>query len=395
MDLMREDLIRELESLEPEMVAWRRDIHRHPETAYEEARTAALVASELARFGIEVHTGIGETGVVGVLNAGQGNRAIGLRADMDALRLQELNDFEHRSVHDGRMHACGHDGHTAMLLGAARYLAEHRGFDGTVYFIFQPAEEGGHGARRMMEEGLFERFPCETVYGLHNMPGFQAGHFAVRKGPILAAVDEAHATVRGVGGHGAFPHLARDPVLAAARLVEVWNTIVSRRVNPLDSAVVSVTRLRASDAINVIPDTVDVAATVRSLARDTRELLAEVLEESARGVAAAHGVEADFRFVRGDVATVNSPEETELCASVAASLVGPERVQTDIAPMMGSEDFGWMLQERPGCYLFLGNGVGEVGGCMVHNPRYDFNDGILKVGAAYWVALARTLLPVR
>jgi len=387
--------ISDLAPLESDMIRWRRDIHRHPETAYEERRTAEIVGAELEGAGIEVHRGIGETGLVGVLRAGSANRAIGLRADLDALNLSELNDFQHRSVHDGKMHACGHDGHTAMLLGAARHLAADPGFDGTVYFIFQPAEEGGHGAKRMIDDGLFARFPCESVYGMHNMPGIEAGTFAVRKGPILASADAAYATLRGVGGHGAFPHLARDPVLAGARLVEAWNTVVSRRVNPLDSAVVSVTQFRASQAVNVIPDSVTIGATVRALSAGTRDLLDANLRELAQGVAAGHGMEVDYRYERGDVATVNHPEETDVCANVAAALVGADRVATGIAQMMGSEDFGWMLEQVPGCYIFIGNGLGEAGGCMVHNPHYDFNDEILKVGAAYWVALARVLLPLR
>ncbi len=388
-------LIEELERLAPDMTRWRRDIHQHPETAYEEHRTAELVASELERFGIDVHRGLGTTGLVGVLRAGQANRAIGLRADMDALNLSELNEFEYASVHDGKMHACGHDGHTAMLLGAAKHLASDPGFDGTVYFIFQPAEEGGHGAKAMIDDGLFDRFPCESVFGLHNMPGYEAGTFAVRKGPILASADVARVTVHGIGGHGAFPHLARDPVLTGARIVEGWNSVVSRRLNPLDSAVVSVTQFQASEAINVIPDSVHIGATVRALTEDTRVLLDNTLGELAANIAAAHGMSADYRYERGDVATVNHEEETDLCAQVAAKLVGADQVNDRIAPMMGSEDFGWMLERRPGCYIFIGNGLGNDGGCMVHNPHYDFNDAILPLGAAYWVELARTLLPVR
>ena len=387
------DLVKRLNPYSEQMIRWRRDIHRHPETAYEENRTADLVAHELTSLGIEIHRGLGTTGVVGMLRKGQANRAIGLRADMDALNLQELNGFEHCSVHDGKMHACGHDGHTAMLLGAAQYLVQEGGFDGTVYFIFQPAEEGGHGAKRMMEEGLFTRFPCDQVFGMHNMPGFEAGSFAVRKGPIMAAADVARVSLNGVGGHGAFPHLTRDPVIACARLIEAWNGVVSRRINPLESAVVSVTQVKASGAINVIPDTVTIGATVRSLTERTRQLLEEALGEAAHGIAVAHGMEADYVFEKGDCSTINTDEETDFCAQVAAKVVGPERVRTDIPPMMGSEDFGWMLAEKPGCYLFIGNGTEELGGCMVHNPHYDFNDNILATGAGYWVELVREALP--
>ena len=388
------NLIEQLSTLQPNMVHWRHEIHQHPETAYEETRTADLVARELEKMGLEVHRGLAETGVVGVLSAGRGNRAIGLRADLDALNLQELNHFEHHSLHDGKMHACGHDRHTAMLLGAAKHLSTDPSFDGTVVFIFQPAEEGGHGAKRMMDEGLFDAFPCESVFGMHNMPGVEAGTFAVRKGPLMASANTAHVTVQGVGGHGAFPHLCRDPVLAAARIVDAWNTIVSRRVDPLDSAVISVTQFKASAAINVIPDSVTLGATVRYLKNETRDLLESALGETARGIASGCGVDTEYQYVRGDIATVNHDEQTDICSQVAASLVGPERVFTNIDPLMGSEDFGWMLHERPGCYLFLGNGIGETGGCMVHNPHYDFNDDILNIGAAYWVELAQTVLPI-
>ena len=245
-----------------------------------------------------------------------------------------------------------------------------------------------------MDEGLFDAFPCESVFGMHNMPGVEAGTFAVRKGPLMASANTAHVTVQGVGGHGAFPHLCRDPVLAAARIVDAWNTIVSRRVDPLDSAVISVTQFKASAAINVIPDSVTLGATVRCLRNETRDLLESALGETARGIASGCGVDAEYQYVRGDIATVNHDEQTDICSQVAANLVGPERVFTNIDPLMGSEDFGWMLHERPGCYLFLGNGIGETGGCMVHNPHYDFNDDILNIGAAYWVELARTVLPI-
>jgi hippurate hydrolase len=377
-----------------DMTAWRRDIHRHPEIAFEEHRTAEVVAGKLADWGIEVHRGLAGTGVVGLLEGRKaGARMIGLRADMDALPLQELNGFDHRSVHDGKMHACGHDGHTAMLLGAARYLAETRNFAGRIAFIFQPAEEGEGGARVMIEEGLFERFPVESVYGLHNMPGLDRGQVALRAGPLLAAADTVTIEITGKGGHAAIPHMAIDPVVIGAEIVMALQTIASRRIDPLDSLVISVTRFDAGTADNIIPETARLTGSVRTLKTETRDQVEAEIRRVADGIAAAHGGTAEVTFSHGYPATVNWPEETARCAEVAGEIVGPENVHGEVAPVMGSEDFAFMLEKKPGCYILLGNGLeGGPGGCSVHNPNYDFNDEVAVIGASYWARLAETLL---
>jgi hippurate hydrolase len=377
-----------------DMKAWRRDIHRHPEIAFEEHRTAEVVAGKLADWGIEVHRGLAGTGVVGLLEGRKaGARMIGLRADMDALPLQELNGFEHRSAHDGKMHACGHDGHTAMLLGAARYLAETRNFAGRIAFIFQPAEEGEGGARVMIEEGLFDRFPVESVYGLHNMPGLDRGQVAMRAGPLLAAADTVTIEITGKGGHAAIPHMAIDPVVIGAEIVTALQTIASRRIDPLDSLVISITRFDAGTADNIIPETARLTGSVRTLSTETRDQVEADIRRIADGVAATHGGSAEVTFSHGYPATVNWPEETGRCAAVAGEIVGPENVHPDVAPVMGSEDFAFMLEKKPGCYILLGNGLeSSPGGCSVHNPNYDFNDEIAVIGASYWARLAETLL---
>ncbi len=388
-------IINRIAAYHDEMTAWRRDIHRHPETAFEEFRTADIVAKTLESFGIEVHRGLAKTGVVGTLKVGQGDRAIGLRADMDALDIVEANGFDHQSVNDGKMHACGHDGHTTMLLGAAKYLAEVRDFDGTVHFIFQPAEENEAGGRAMVQDGLFERFPVESVYGMHNMPGIESGNFAVRTGPLMASADFFDLKIKGVGGHGAMPHLCNDPVVVAAGIINAWQTIVSRRADPIQSAVISVTKIHAGDATNVIPEQIDLAGTARAFLPEVQQLIETGMQQIADGLAAAHGVEATFAYDRRYPPTINTAEETDIACQVAAKIVGTANVDPDTAPLMGSEDFSFMLNERPGCYIMLGNGVGEIGGCMVHNPNYDFNDAILPIGASYWAEMVRTVLPAR
>ncbi len=386
-------LIERIEQFHDEMTELRRDIHRHPELAYEEHRTSDIVAERLAGFGIDVVRGLGKTGVVGTLKAGQGNRAVALRADMDALAMDELNTFSHASAHAGKMHGCGHDGHTVMLLGAARHLAENPDFDGTVHFVFQPAEEGAGGAAAMIEDGLFERFPVESVWGMHNFPSLPVGRFATRPGPLLACSDTVEVTVNGVGGHGAMPHLARSPVNAACAIVAALSDMVANEIDTQLPTTFTVGRIHGGDAINVIPDSVAFAGTMRSFSDAVREQFERSLRRVADGICAAHGITADVRYKRNYPPLVNSAEETTRAARAAARVVGEANVDANARPLMGSEDFAFMLERCPGSYVFLGNGEGEMGGCMVHNPRYDFNDAILPIGASYWVELVRELLP--
>ena len=371
----------------------RRDIHAHPELAFNEHRTAELVASRLEAAGIETHRGIGRTGVVGVIRNGSSSRSIGLRADMDALPMQERNDFAHQSRHAGCMHACGHDGHTTMLLGAAEHLARQRNFDGTVVLIFQPAEEGGGGGREMLEDGLLERFPIDSVYGMHNWPGLPAGPFSVRSGAVMASTDRFDIEIMGQGAHAAMPHLGVDPVSAAAALVQALQTVVSRNVDPLEAAVLSVTKLHAGEAHNVIPDRANLAGTVRALSADVRAQVESALQRGCAGVGAALGVQVTLEYRQEYPVTVNTASEAALCAEVAATVAGAAAVRTDLKPSMGAEDFAYFLQQRPGAYVWLGNGPGE-GGCMLHNPHYDFNDEVIPVGVTYWVRLVEHLLSV-
>ncbi len=381
----------EIESLHSEMTEWRHKIHMHPETAFEEHKTSDFVAEKLSSFGIEVHRGLAKTGVVGTLKSGDGNRAIGLRADMDALDLQEENDFAHRSRIDGKMHGCGHDGHTVMLLGAAKYLAQTRNFNGTVQFIFQPAEENVAGGRVMIQDGLFEKFPVDSVYGMHNMPGHEVGSFAVRTGPIMASADFFNARIIGNGGHGAFPHLATDPVVIASEIVLAWQNIVSRNTDPLQSAVVTVAQINGGHTSNVIPAEVVLTGTTRAFDPAVQDMIENRMRQIATGIAAAHGARAEFTYDRRYAPTINTPEETEAAIAAAVKLVGDARVNKDVTPVMGAEDFSWMLRERPGCYIMIANGAGE-GSCHVHNPNYDFNDEILPLGANYWVELTEQIL---
>jgi amidohydrolase len=386
-------IIESIAALSDEMAAWRRDIHAHPETAFEEKRTADLVAARLESFGIEVHRGLAKTGVVGTLRAGPGNRAIGLRADMDALDLEEKNEFAHRSTHAGKMHGCGHDGHTTMLLGAARYLAATRNFNGTVHFIFQPAEENHAGGRVMVEDGLFERFPVEAVFGMHNIPGIPVGKFAVRKGPMMASADNFYIKVTGTGSHGAYPHKGVDPIVVAAEIVLALQSIVARNVDPLQPAVVSVTQINGGFTTNVIPEDVTLAGTARAFSEANQDLIERRLREVATGVAKLHGATAVVEYTRPYPPVINTADETDLAANAAALVVGAENVLHNLPPSMGAEDFAWMLRERPGSYVWIGNGDGE-GSCMVHNPRYDFNDAILPIGASYWASLVESVLAV-
>ena len=374
-----------------EFVALRRDIHRHPELAFEEHRTAALVADKLEGWGYAVTRGVGGTGVVGTLVRGQGARRLGLRADMDALPIAEASGKPWASERAGLMHACGHDGHTAMLLAAARRLAEDGGFDGTLHLIFQPAEEGGGGALRMMADGLFERFPCDAVFAMHNMPGVPQGHLVLRDGAAMASSDYAIITLTGTGGHGAMPQHAADPIVAAASLVMALQTVVSRNVDPLQAAVVTVGALHAGQANNVIPATATLELSVRALDRGVRALLEQRIRALAQAQAASFGVRAEVAWRPGYAVLVNSAAETEFARAVALELLGAERVTLQGPPLTGSEDFAFMLEQRPGSYLLIGNGDGP-GSCMVHHPGFDFNDDNIAVGSAFWVRLAQRFL---
>jgi len=386
-------ILEKIGALHQEMAEWRHDIHAHPETAFEEQRTSALVAKKLESFGLRVHQGLGRTGVVGTLSAGSGKRSIGLRADMDALHIHEQNGFDHRSQHEGKMHACGHDGHTAMLLGAAKYLAATKNFDGTVHFIFQPAEENEGGGREMVEQGLFDKFPCDSVYGMHNWPGMPVGQFGVRPGPMMASFDIFEIELTGRGCHGAMPHTGIDPVVAASALVQALQSIPSRNVDPIESAVVSVTQIHAGDTWNVIPNAAVLRGTTRAFKPEVQDLIERRMREICAGIAGTYGTQVKVRYERRYPPTVNAVRETEICASVLERMVGAKNVAR-VPPVMGSEDFAFMLQVKAGCYVFVGNGPGE-GGCMLHNPHYDFNDAILPLGASYWATLVEDILGVR
>jgi hippurate hydrolase len=379
-------------SLHADMQAWRRDIHAHPEVAFEENRTSDKVAALLFEWGLEVHRDFGRTGVVGVLRKGHGDRMIGLRADMDALLIQEENTFPYRSRADGKMHACGHDGHTAMLLGAARYLSLYGEFDGTAVFIFQPAEEHGEGARAMIADGLFDRFPVDSVYAIHNFPSLETGMFAVRPGSIMAAEDNFEIIINGVGHHAAMPHLGRDPIVIGAEVVTAMQTLVSRTLDPMDHAVLSFTEFVTNGTVNVVPGRVILRGDTRSLTPKVQVQIENTMARVVAGICSAHGVDHDFQYRRNFVPTINTPREAAIAAEVAANVAGSHRVIGDSRPVMTSEDFGYMLQARPGAYILLGNGADGVGGCSLHNPHYDFNDEILTIGADFWVTLVRTVL---
>ncbi len=381
-----------LPQLTPRIAAIRRDLHAHPELAFDELRTADKVAEFLAGIGLEVHRGLAKTGVVATVSAGDSGRAIALRADMDALPLTELNTFPHHSRHLGRMHACGHDGHTAMLLGAAEALAKLRNFDGRVVFIFQPAEEGDGGGRVMVEEGLFEQFPVEMVFGLHNWPGMPAGSFGVTDGPVMAGTDRFQIRITGRGGHAAMPHQAIDTIVAGSALVQALQTLVSRQTDPQDAAVVSVTRFHAGDADNILPESALLGGTVRTLTPELQDRLEQGMRQVCNGVAATHRVRIDLEYTRGYPPTVNAPEPTFIAREVARRVAGGEHVFTSLKPSMGAEDFAYLARVVPGCYVWLGNGPGE-GGCMLHSPHYDFNDDVIATGIRYWVRLVERCLP--
>ena len=371
---------------------WRRDIHQHPELGFCETRTAEKVAALLSDFGIEVHVGIGVTGIVGSLRKGNGERAIGLRADMDALPIQEANTFAHRSVNDGVFHGCGHDGHTAMLLLAAKRLAENGNFNGTVYFIFQPSEEDGRGALAMMNDGLFEQFPMQAVYGMHNMPGIAAGHFAVREGNIMTSEDVFEISIEGRGGHASMPDRVKDPVVAGAQIVLALQTIVSRSVAPRDWGVVSVTEFHTDGARNIIPSAVTIKGDCRAMSKDTQQLIETRMREIVTGICNAHGVDGRVDYRNDFVVTVNSPRETEAAIAAAKLVAGDPAVDATCPPCSASEDFARMLEEVPGCYILIGNGVDGQCGTTLHNPHYDLNDEILAVGADYWCTLVESQL---
>ncbi|MFM2119751.1 MAG: hypothetical protein RL722_1219 [Pseudomonadota bacterium] len=380
------------------VTAIRRDIHAHPELCFEEHRTADVVAKALTEAGIEIHRGLGKTGIVGVIRAGTSPRAVGLRADMDALPMTEHNHFPHASTYPGKMHACGHDGHTAMLLAAARHLARHRNFDGTVYLVFQPAEEGGGGAREMMNDGLFERFPMEAIFGMHNWPGMPVGKFAVCDGPAMASSNEFKIVITGKGSHAALPHMGVDPVPIACQMVQAFQTIVTRNKKPTDAAVISVTMIHTGEATNVVPDSCEIQGTVRTFTLEVLDLIERRMQQIAEGTAAAFGATVDFEFRRNYPPTINHAREAEFVRGVMRDVVGPENT-LHFEPTMGAEDFSYFLQAKPGAYFVIANGEGGhreaghgVGPCTLHNPNYDFNDELIPLGATLWVRLAEKFL---
>jgi hippurate hydrolase len=395
-------LVEPIIAFQSELQQIRRDLHAHPELCYEEQRTSDVVAAKLTEWGIPVVRGLGLTGVVGIIKNGTSDRAIGLRADMDALPMQEINTFAHASRHAGKMHACGHDGHTSMLLGAARHLAEHRNFDGTVYLIFQPAEEGGAGARRMIQDGLFERCPMDAVYGMHNWPGMATGSFGVTEGPMMASSNEFHVTVRGKGAHAAQPHKGVDPIMVAIQIAQAWQTVITRNKSPLDTAVLSITQIHAGSATNVIPDDASLVGTVRTFTTEVLDLIEKRMQALAENIAAGFDAEVDFSFKRNYPPLVNHARETQFAVEVMKAVAGADQVDDKIEPTMGAEDFAFFLQEKPGCYIFIGNGEGEhrdgghgLGPCVLHNGSYDFNDNLLPIGASFWVHLAEAALPAK
>jgi hippurate hydrolase len=384
-----------------ELVTLRRDLHAHPELCFQEQRTSDVIARALTEWGIPIHRGLGKTGVVGIVRHGTSPRAVGLRADIDALPITENNHFAHASRHPGRMHACGHDGHTAMLLAAAKHLARHRAFDGTVYLVFQPAEEGGGGAREMIRDGLFEKFPMEAIFGAHNWPGMKVGQFGVRSGPIFASSNEFKITVHGKGSHAALPHNGVDPVPVACQMVNAFQTIITRNKRPIDAGVISVTMIHAGEATNVVPDTCVLEGTVRTFTLEVLDLIESRMAQIASHTCAAFGARCDFEFHRNYPPTINHDDETTFFREVASEVAGSENL-IDFEPTMGAEDFSYFLQARPGCYFLIGNGDGAhrslghgEGPCTLHNASFDFNDDLIPLGATMWVRLAQAWLAPR
>lgn len=384
----------EIQQLHADLREWRQHLHQFPETAFEETETAKFIADKLTGFGLDVHQGLGKTGVVATLSAGNSSRKIALRADMDALFIHEQNTFAYRSRHEGKMHACGHDGHSAMLLGAAKFLSEHRNFNGTVYFIFQPAEEGRAGARQMIDDGLFEKFPADCVFGMHNFPDIPIGHFAVKSGPMMASFDCFEITITGQATHAAMPHLGNDAIVASAQLINALQTIVSRTLNPADPAVVSITQIHGGNTWNAIPESVLLRGTFRCFSSTVQITIANKITQLVNSICGGFDVSADIRFNpenAGYPVTFNAEAETAIALKAAQAVVGENCVNQQPIPSMGSEDFAFMLQEKPGCYLWIGNGSSE-NSCLLHNPHYDFNDAVLPVGVAYWVKLVEMKL---
>jgi len=381
-----------------QIAAVRRDLHAHPELCFEERRTADVIAKQLTDWGVPIHRGMGTTGIVAIFKNGTSDRAVGLRADMDALPITEFNTFDHKSTVPGKMHACGHDGHTAMLLAAAKHLSKHRNFDGTVYLIFQPAEEGGGGAREMIKDGLFEKFPMEAIFGAHNWPGLTVGQFSLKSGPAFASSNEFRIVIRGKGAHAAMPHNGIDPVPVACQMVSAFQTIISRNKRPIDAGVISVTMVHAGEATNVVPDSCEMRGTVRTFTHEVLDLIEKRMQEVAEHTCLAFGAECEFEFKRNYPPTINHPDETAFARRVMTDMVGADNV-IEFEPTMGAEDFSYFLQAKPGCYFLIGNGDGAhremghgMGPCMLHNPSYDFNDDLIPLGGSLWVRMAEAWL---
>ena len=382
--------------LHEQMVTWRHHLHQHPELSFKEKMTSDYIASVLQSHDIEIHRGLAVTGIIATVHGQRDGNVIGLRADMDALPIQELNDFSYKSVHDGKMHACGHDGHSTMLLGAAIYLKENNDFSGTVHFIFQPAEEGGGGGRVMVEEGIFDKFPCQAVYGMHNFPGIAEGQFAVHDTAVMAANETLKINIKGKGGHAAMPDQCIDPVVVGAQIISALQSVVARNVAPLNSAVVSITMVNAGTVSNVVPDDMQLTGSLRYFSKEVGDEVKDKIKNIVEGVSQSMGASATFESVGNYPATINIPKHAELCANAAAMVVGENNVLRNEQPTMGSEDFAFLLNASEGAYIWIGNGLvpedSPKGGCMLHNTQYDFNDEILPIGASYWVQLVQNIL---